>query len=91
MSSDGKIRREPWQLWLVAITCELLLSLLAFLGTVIADFFYFTATSTPLWVTVLSGVSIFGIALGFGGLFLLLAVAGVKSWRSEKRRADARG
>ena len=71
--------------WLIASVAVLLVSLGLLAVAVTAAFWTFAAQSAPLWVVVLGALSIFGIALGFGGLFLLLAVAGYKTWRESRR------
>lgn len=72
--------------WLVVSTAILLLSLLLLLGQVISAFVYFAAASTPVWVTVLGVLALFGMSTGFAGLFLLLAIAGARAWRGGKSR-----
>lgn len=77
--------------WLILSTVVLLLSLVLLLCNIVATFVYFSARSTPVWVTALSVTSIFGMVAGFGGLFLLLGIAGGRAWRSDKKRAAKLG
>ena len=80
-----------YQHWLILSTAVLLASLMIFAASVVAGFFYFAASTAPMWVTISGVCGILGMAAGFGGLFLLLAVAGVGAWRGEKTRHAARG
>ena len=73
--------------WLVASIAVLLISLVAFAGTIAAGFFYFSDMSTPLWVSVLGAVSMFGMLLGFCGLFLVMILIAVKSGRKDGPRS----
>ncbi len=66
---------------LVASVGVLLVSLLLFVGDIVAAFVYFSQKTTPLWVTVVGGFAVLGIAAGFAGFFALMAIAG---WRSHK-------
>jgi hypothetical protein len=43
--------------------------------------------STPLWVSVLGAVSMFGMLLGFCGLFLVMILIAVKSGRKDGPRS----
>ncbi len=67
---------------LVASVGVLLASLLLFAGDVVAAFVYFSRKATPLWVTVVGGFAVLGIAAGFAGFFVLMGIAG---WRSHKQ------
>ncbi|WP_353068130.1 hypothetical protein RBB75_11040 [Tunturibacter empetritectus] len=71
--------------WLVAFLGVLLLSLLLVLGDIVAAFVYFADKSNPLWVTLLGVTGAFGVAVGFGGFFLLMAIAGWQSLREARR------
>lgn len=77
--------------WVILSTVVLLLSLLLLLCNIVAAFVYFTANSTPVWVTALSVISILGMAVGFGGLFLLLGIAAAKASGSDKKQASNLG
>jgi hypothetical protein len=71
--------------WLVASLGVLLLSLVLVLGDVVAAFVYFADKSNPLWVTLLGVAGAVGVALGFGGFFVLMAFAGWLSLREARR------
>jgi hypothetical protein len=71
--------------WLVAFLGVLLSSLLLVLGDIVAAFVYFSDKSNPLWVTLLGVAGAFGVAVGFGGFFLLMAIAGWQSLREARR------
>lgn len=71
--------------WLVAFLGVLLFSLLLVLGDIVAAFVYFADKSNPLWVTLLGVAGAFGVAVGFGGFFLLMAIAGWQSLREARR------
>ncbi len=71
--------------WLIASVAVLLVSLGLLAVAVTAAFWTFAEQSAPLWVVVLGALSVLGVALGFGGLFLLLAVAGYNAWRESRR------
>jgi hypothetical protein len=70
---------EGYKWWVIASVVVLLGSLVLFTGAVVAWFVYFMQTSTPLWVTVLAVVSVLGIAVGFGGLFLVMIMGAWKT------------
>jgi hypothetical protein len=71
--------------WLVACLGVLLFSLALVLGDIVAAFVYFADKSNPLWVTLLGIAGAFGVALGFGGFFALMAFAGWRSLREARR------
>jgi hypothetical protein len=71
--------------WIVASVSLLLVSLLLVLGDIVAVFAYFSDKTSPLWVTLLGGAGVVGVGLGFGGFFVLMAVAGWRSHRVSKR------
>jgi hypothetical protein len=71
--------------WIVASVSLLLVSLLLVLGDIVAVFAYFSDKTNPLWVTLLGGAGVVGVGLGFGGFFVLMAVAGWRSHRESKR------
>jgi hypothetical protein len=64
--------------WLVASLVVLLVSLLVFVVDVVMGFTYFTQKTTPLWVTVLGGVAVVGMGLGFLGVCAVFLMAVVK-------------
>ena len=70
---------------LVTSVSVLLVSLALFVGDIVAGFVYFSQKATPLWVTVLGAVAALGIAVGFAGFFVLMAIAGWRSHRESKR------
>ncbi len=72
--------------WMKLALGVVLASVLLLLLDVVAQFAYFTATVTPVWLSVLSATAIFGLLAGFGGLFLMLGIAGAKAYRQEKRQ-----
>jgi hypothetical protein len=71
--------------WLMAFLGVLLFSLLLVLGDIVAAFVYFADKSDPLWVTLLGVAGGLGVAVGFGGFFLLMAIAGWQSLREARR------
>lgn len=81
----SKALPDGFKAWIVASVSLLLVSLLLVLGDVVAAFAYFSEEASPLWVTLLGVAGALGIGLGFGGLFVLLAVAGWRSHQESKR------
>ncbi len=71
--------------WIVASVAVLVLSLMMLAIAVTEAFVAFQQSSTPLWVVALGAVAVFGIFAGFGGLFLLMAVAGYKTFREARK------
>jgi hypothetical protein len=69
--------------WVIASVVVLLGSLALFTGAVVAWFVYFMQPSTPLWVTVLAVVSVLGIGVGFGGLFLIMILG---AWKTRLKQ-----
>lgn len=59
------------------------LALLGVAGT--AAFIGTTGEPTPLWVIVLGVVAVLGVIAGFGGFFLIMAVAGWQSFRAARK------
>lgn len=84
----SKAIADGYKGWVVASIVVLLGSLTLFTGAVVAWFVYFMQTSTPLWVTVLAVVSVLGIGLGFGGLFLVMIMG---AWKSRRKGESAEG
>ncbi len=80
-SSIGKAYK-PWLLTSLVVLVGSLL-LLAVAGTM--AFVGNTGDPIPLWVIVLGAVAALGVALGFGGFFLMMAVAGWASWRESRK------
>jgi hypothetical protein len=71
--------------WFVASLGVLLLSLVLVLVDVVAAFVYFADKTDPLWVTLVGVAGAFGVAMGFGGFFLLMVFAGWRSLRESRR------
>ncbi len=80
MESIGKAYKP----WLIASAAALVggLLLLAFVGTMA---FVNSAKGMPLWLLLLGVVAALGIAVGFGGMFLILAMAGWTSFKESRR------
>jgi predicted membrane-bound spermidine synthase len=76
---------KAYKPWLIASVAMLVGSLGLLAVAVTAAFVSFAQVSTPLWVMVVGGTSVVGVAVGFGGLFLLLATAGWRSFREGQR------
>jgi hypothetical protein len=73
---------KPWLIASVALLVASLM-LLAFVGTM--GFLDSTKGGVPLWLVVLGVLAVLGIALGFGGFFLMMLAAGWKSFREARR------
>jgi len=73
--------------WLVACVAVLVLSGMVFAAAVVGSFASFSEKTTPLWVTVVGALGMFGMGVGFAGLLLLMVVVAVRARRAEKRRA----
>ena len=71
--------------WLIASLAVLLFSLVLVLGDIVAAFVYFADKTDPLWVTLLGVAGVLGVAVGFAGFFLLMAIAGWRSLREARR------
>jgi len=71
--------------WLIGSLAVLLFSLVLVLGDIVAAFVYFADKTNPLWVTLLGVAGAFGVAVGFAGFFLLMAIAGWRSFREARR------
>jgi uncharacterized membrane protein YqhA len=76
---------KAYKPWLIASLVILVGSLVLLAIAVTAAFWTFADQTTPLWAVVLGVLSLLGIALGFGGLFLMLVAAGYKSFREGRR------
>jgi hypothetical protein len=76
---------KGYKAWLIASVVVLVGSLGLLAIAVTAAFWTFADTTAPLWVVVLGALSLLGIGVGFGGLFLLLVAAGYKSFREGRR------
>ncbi len=73
---------KPWIMLSVAVLVGSLM-LLAAVGTI--GFVYYQASGMPIWLILLGVVAALGLALGFGGFFLIMLAAGWKSFRDSRR------
>ena len=71
--------------WIIASIAVLVVSLVLLACAVGAAFFYFEDRGTPLWVVVLGGFAVFGVLLGFGGFFVMMMIAGWRSFQEGRR------
>ena len=69
----------------VASVGVLLISLVLLWAISLRRLFTFREKTNPLWVTLLGVVAVLGVAVGFAGFFLLMAVAGWRSHRETRR------
>jgi hypothetical protein len=76
---------HAYKVWLMASIAVLVGSLLLVAIAVTAAFISFARQGTPLWVIVVGALGVLGVAVGFGGMFLLLGAAAWKSFRDERR------
>ncbi|MBB5343635.1 hypothetical protein [Tunturibacter empetritectus] len=83
--AKSKSLPDEFKGWIIASVAVMLLSLVLVLGDIVAAFAYFSEKTNPLWVTLLGVVGALGVALGFAGLFVLLAFAGWRSYSESKR------
>jgi hypothetical protein len=83
----GRVEPIPklYKPWLILSLVILIGSLGLFAVAVTAAFVSFGDEKTPLWVIVLGCLSVLGIGLGFGGFFLLMAMAGFQAWREGRK------
>lgn len=84
-STKSKPLPDGFKGWIIADVAILLLSLLLAVTDIAAAFLYFSASATPFWVTLLGIAAALGVALGFAGLFTLMAIAGWRSHRESRR------
>ncbi len=89
--AKGKAIPDGYKWWIVASVTVLVASLVMFASTVVAGFVYFTEKATPVWVTVLGVLSVLGIGVGFGGLFLILIIIALNARRNDKKLAAEQG
>ena len=73
---------KPWVIASVAMLVGSLM-LLAVVGTI--GFVYYAATGFPVWLILLGVVAGLGVALGFGGFFLMMIAAGWNSFHESRR------
>jgi hypothetical protein len=83
--TKSKALPDQFKGWIVASVSLLMVSLVLVLGDIVAAFVYFSEKTSPWWVTLIGVVGAFGVVLGFAGLFLLMAIAGWRSYRESKR------
>jgi hypothetical protein len=83
--AKSKALPDGFKGWIVASVSLLLVSLVLVLGDIVAAFVYFSDETSPWWVALLGAAGAFGVVLGFAGLFLLMAIAGWRSYRESKR------
>lgn len=69
---------RPWMMLLLAVLVGSLLALAVSAGIA---FIYYANALTPLWLTVVGALAGMGVAVGFGGFFLLLVIAGYRSFK----------
>jgi hypothetical protein len=81
----GESIGKAYKPWLIASLMVLVGSLGLLVVTMTVAFLDFSGTATPLWIIVLSVVGALGLALGFGGFFLIMLVAGWHSFREQRR------
>ena len=83
VKATSKAISEGFKWWLVASTAVIVGSLVLFVVNLVAGFAFFTEKTAPLWVTVVGVVSVIGMGLGFGCLFLVFLLAALKSRRDK--------
>ncbi len=76
---------KAYRPWILLSLVTLVGSLLALTIVAGVAFIYFANVLTPIWLMLLGAVAAAGVALGFGGLFLLLVIAGFKSFKEDKQ------
>jgi hypothetical protein len=88
VKTGGKAIPDSFKWWLMASTMVIVGSLLLFVVNLVAGFEFFTEKTAPLWVTVLGVVSVIGMGLGFGCLFLVFLLAALKGRRNRTVAVD---
>jgi hypothetical protein len=83
--AKSKALPDGFKGWIVASVSLLLVSLLLVLGDIVAAFVYFSEETSPWWVALLGVAGALGVGLGFAGLFVVMAIAGWRSYRESKR------
>jgi hypothetical protein len=83
--AKSKALPDQFKGWIVASVSLLLVSLVLVLGDIVAAFVHFSEKTSPWWVTLLGAAGAFGVVLGFAGLFVLMAIAGWRSYQESKR------
>ena len=76
---------KAYKPWIIASVVVLVgsLMLLAVVGTI--GFVYYASSGMPIWLILLGVAAALGVALGFGGFFLLMMTAGWKSFRDDRK------
>jgi hypothetical protein len=88
VKTGGKAIPDSFKWWLMASTMVIVGSLLLFVVNLVAGFEFFTEKTAPLWVTVIGVVSVVGMGLGFGCLFLVFLLAALKGRRNKAVMAN---
>jgi membrane protein YdbS with pleckstrin-like domain len=83
--ATSKAMPDGFKLGVSASVGVLLISIMLLVGDIVAAFVYFSQQMNPLWVAVVGGLAVLGVAVGFAGFFLLMAVAGWRSHRETRR------
>jgi hypothetical protein len=83
VKATSKAISEGFKWWLVTSTAVIVGSLLLFVVNLVAGFAFFTEKTAPLWVTVIGVISVVGMGLGFGCLFLVFLLAALKGRRDK--------
>lgn len=78
---------KGYSLWLVLFLVLLVGSLLLLGVAAALAFVSYSDTPIPLWLTVFGVLAALGVAAGFGGLFLLVLLAGWRSFRAPNASA----
>ncbi len=76
---------KAYKPWLILSLVVLVGSLLMLAVVVTLAFLLYSDQDTPVWIIVLAVLSAMGVALGFGGFFLMMMVAGWRSAREARR------
>ena len=76
---------KAYKPWIILSIAVLVGSLILLAIAVTAAFVTFGQKDVPLWVIVLGVLAMLGVALGFGGFFLLMATAAWNNWREGRR------
>ncbi len=76
---------KAYKPWLILSLVVLVGSLLMLAVVMTLAFLSYSDQDTPIWIIVLAVLSAMGVALGFGGFFLMMLVAGWRSAREARR------
>lgn len=74
---------KAYRPWLMLLLAVLVVSLFTLVVTASIAFIYYANVLTPIWLIALGAVAGLGVAAGFGGLFLLLVIAGYRSFKED--------